>query len=706
MSRNFRRKVSASLVSLLLFTLLLPVLAHGAASISFYYNEGTGYLSGGVYTADPDGVTVERIDQSGDITNLTGEVSPYAITMYDDNNVPYEWKNYKVHIGANTTKQIKVTEGEQEYILDQEFFLDPFGGGGSFSYVDASVILDVYRMVGAEHFSGKKAGSFLARGDKLFTFTPEVEGLSAIQLTLPVSYSNQQYGSFNPDVTVASDFLLTDTSVSQSVYAVELYPATEFNNKAQPVNSTNKLILEFSEPLHKGTTYELALSATSGGDEIKLPIAGEQYHANIRYGEYVAYVDGNGYVHNYIFSKNVAGFNNVRISSGETAPSGGSSGYTNVGIITDANKDKQIVGTDSLINGKDGIVSVAISADKPQVLLPINASESIGNNKLRLDSEDLTIEIPTTVLSKLQALLPAAQLEGAQISFDFSKVAESAVTELLNKAQNHSNSGLRAAGDVYDFSISVVTKDGNKTELSQFDEPVTIRLKVNANANKSLLGVYYISNEGKLEYVGGTWVGDELQANIFHFSKYAVLEYNKSYTDVAAGYWAADIIKELSAKHIVQGVSQDLYAPQAEVTRAEFAAMLVRALGLKSSRVSSFTDVSTDAWYAEAVAAASQAGIVQGKSSSLFAPNAKITREEMSALLVRAYELKSGNKLPVAAESKFADRSDAANWALTYIDAAYEAGFVQGRGGNQFAPKAQLTRAESAKAIYTLIVSK
>lgn len=705
MSKNFRSKISMSLVSLLMLSLLLPVLSYAAAVyVGFFYDEEEGTLSGYVYTNDPDAVNISVYDETGaqsivDVDNKTFQYNKED--GFDNNNVQYYTVGYSVYLGDRIPNQLKINDGE---ILNKN-------ERGNFHYEDTTVALNVYRMQGTQHYSGLLGDSYLSSGQQLVTFKPEEDGHNAIDLFLPTDYDEQQ-ALFNPNVTAETDFQLVDTTVSQSVYPSKVNAGSSFDYTTSPrtiVDDYNSLLLQFAEPLLAGHTYELKLSETSGGNEIQLPSAGDHYSASVRYGDFKSFTSG-GQIYKYVSGENIALFDNVTIASESSSNSGNEN---NENPITPAatvpaaaadNSGKQVVNSESLKSGKDGIVTVQIKADKPQVLLPIKAAEAVGNNKLQLDSDGLTVEIPTKVLAKLQALLPADQLEGAQIAFDFKNVSGTAASDLLSKANMQSMADVKAAGDIYDFTLSVVKKDGKTTVLSQFEEPITISLKVAANSNKSLLGVYYIADDGKLEYVGGKLVGDEIKVDVHHFSKYAVLEYNKSFKDVAADYWAAAIIKEMAAKHIVQGVSADMFAPQADVTRAEFAALLVRALGLKANGPASFADVSADAWYAEAVAAASQAGIVQGKDAATFAPNAKITREEMSALLVRAYEHKAGSKLAGGAEAQFADRSEAADWALAYIDAANAAGFIKGRNDNEFAPKAQLTRAESAQAIYTLLL--
>ncbi|WP_138754603.1 S-layer homology domain-containing protein [Paenibacillus sinopodophylli] len=701
MNSSFRKKVSLSLVSLMLLSMLAPVLSYAAAYMVFQYNERTGELSGGIYTADPDNIKVERIDQSGVSEFLDRKVSNFSYKEYDANNVPYEWVYFSKYVGSDTTKELRITEG-----VNGKVFNVSKGEYNQYAYSDQPIDLDVYRMKGAEGFSGKQEKTFLGSNTVLFSFTPEESGYDSVMISLPTGYGVDNMIRYNPSTTSANDFSLTDVSVNQSVYAKALYPFENYYYENGTPIVNNQFILQFPELLVKGKTYELKLSSLSSGDEIQLPNSELTYYASIAYGNHVSYTNSEtGEVDHYVSRKNIVKFNNITFTSAivtpTTPPSSGSGG----GEIVDSNPNqgKQVVSVDSLKTDKDGIVAITVSKEKPQVLLPIKTAEVLGDNKLRLASENISVDLPAKVLAKLQQLLPADQLEGAQIEFDFSAVTDTSAAALLNKAKDQTSAGLTRAGDVFDFSLSVITKDGKKTSLSTFDQPIKVSFKINATANKELLGVYYISEDGKLEYVGGVVNGSEIQAELTHFSHYAVLEYSKSYDDVADDYWASDIIKVMSAKHIIQGVSDKKYNPQANVTRAEFTSMLVRALGLKAEGTAPFADVSASAWYSEAITAASQAGLVSGTSASVFSPNVNITREEMAALLVRAYELKTSSKLDSTSVADFTDRSKASKWALSFIDAAYKAGFIQGRANNEFVPQAQLTRAESAKAIYTLL---
>ncbi|WHX47488.1 S-layer homology domain-containing protein [Paenibacillus woosongensis] len=163
--------------------------------------------------------------------------------------------------------------------------------------------------------------------------------------------------------------------------------------------------------------------------------------------------------------------------------------------------------------------------------------------------------------------------------------------------------------------MRVVGADGTTEPAPAFAEPITIALQVDPNANPDLLGIYFISADGTLEYMGGTLADGMITAKIHHLGKYAVPEYNKTFADVGESHWAIQAIKKMAAKHIIAGIDDTRFDPQGNVTRAEFAAMLTRALGLTAADTLTFTDVIPDAWYAEAIAKASSAGIVHGRDS-------------------------------------------------------------------------------------------
>ncbi|MFD1773440.1 S-layer homology domain-containing protein [Paenibacillus rhizophilus] len=175
-----------------------------------------------------------------------------------------------------------------------------------------------------------------------------------------------------------------------------------------------------------------------------------------------------------------------------------------------------------------------------------------------------------------------------------------------------------------------------------------------------------------------------------------------SFTDVPSGYWAASAIQDLVSKQILNGTSSSAFEPKRSVTRAEFTAMLVRALQLTGTGDVAFKDVKAGDWYADSVAAAVKAGIVKGNSSATFGAKSNITREEMVTMLMRGYAKQHGAASTNPAAS-FKDESKISSWALSYVKQAAALDLVGGREENTFQPRGITTRAEAAVAIYNLL---
>ena len=188
-----------------------------------------------------------------------------------------------------------------------------------------------------------------------------------------------------------------------------------------------------------------------------------------------------------------------------------------------------------------------------------------------------------------------------------------------------------------------------------------------------------------------------------HNSIYAIMaSAHKSFADLD-GHWAKAHVDVLASKLIVSGVTGTEFAPDSSITRAEFTALLVRAAGLKVERTASdtlFEDVSGDDWFAPAVAAGVRAGLIRGMSDNAFAPEADITREQMAVMLANAFKLLGypeldANRAPIVL-GKFDDRADISAWATSAVAQSVEAGFIFGVTNDTIAPSDTATRAQAA----------
>ncbi|MFD2672004.1 S-layer homology domain-containing protein [Marinicrinis sediminis] len=534
----------------------------------------------------------------------------------------------------------------------------------------------------------------LHKGDEIVRFVPSVQtfGGSRVQIELP--YSDDDSTQIDSEFT-ADDLTLTDQFGNEYTMVHFYYSTTEEGLSYFSFDTTTELEV--------GVEYTLVMSEDSSGSEIILPASeGHDYTMKVAISEYVVYP-----THTYL--TDYRKINNISIQP-ETSTGGGGGGGTGVFIPPVVNEEKEqekeegtnLVKEDSLQTDDQGKVKVSLGKGDKKVLLPAAAKSLNKNSKLSFEGDEFAADIPGEVLEELQGMVTEEELQDAQISFSFEPVAEEQTQALLKDKQN-SHTQIKAAGDVYELNLSILTKTGQEKKLSTFSKPITIKLKAKPGANKDVAGVYYIGDDGELEYVGGKWEGNTLVVEVNHFSKYAVLELNKQFTDVE-GHWAQKVIQSMAAKQIISGKSEDRFAPNEQVTRAEFVSLLVRALGLKSeSKGSSFTDVAEGAWYAGSVEAAVQAGIVTGTSTSTFTPDANITRQEMAIMLLRAYEKRTGHTSVSAAELTFDDVNQISSWATESVQTIVSLGLMNGHSEQHFNPQGHATRAESAQVVYNLL---
>jgi len=383
------------------------------------------------------------------------------------------------------------------------------------------------------------------------------------------------------------------------------------------------------------------------------------------------------------------------------APSSGNPGNGSGG--QGPKNDQVVVNDESLKNIKDGKASVPIAGGKKEVLLPLQAASVLRGNALEVIGDHLSVIIPADILEELQALAAEAGMMDGSILLKMEAVSTEASKELLEKSKKGSHTAIRIAGEVYNFSLAVVDKNGGSKLLSKFDKPLTLKLKASANADKALSGIYYIADDGTIDYIGGVWENGYWTAEVTHFSKYAILEYEKRFDDVANSHWASGAIKALAARHMVAGVSETEFMPRKPITRAVFVAMIGRVLELKETGSVSFADVPVSHGFYREIAAAVKARIVSGRSAQSFAPNDAITREETAVLLVRAYEFKYDGKLSASGASGFRDSGRIGDWARASVAKAQTHGLMTGKGGSLFDPKATVTRAECAQVLFNLL---
>jgi len=263
---------------------------------------------------------------------------------------------------------------------------------------------------------------------------------------------------------------------------------------------------------------------------------------------------------------------------------------------------------------------------------------------------------------------------------------------------------MRNIGIVYEFNLYSLNSDNTTSEIKDFSKNIQISMNVADQYKKSeRLGAYYYNETKKIwEYIGGALnaATGKFEFTTNHFSKYAVFEYNKAFTDIK-DHWAKNTIEIMAAKHIIGNRYGDTFNPATDTTRAEFAVWLVRSLGINNNAVdTNFTDVAKDAWYYKEVSIASKESLVLG-SDGKFNPDMRITRQEMAIMMKRAldYSKKLDKKLSDAEKTdllkSFTDKENIANWAVDASAELVRLKIITGRSGNKYAPLDTAQRAEA-----------
>jgi len=226
-------------------------------------------------------------------------------------------------------------------------------------------------------------------------------------------------------------------------------------------------------------------------------------------------------------------------------------------------------------------------------------------------------------------------------------------------------------------------------------------------AVREKLGIYaYDETRGHWTYVGGVTGIEEgfVHAAIDRPGVYAVMLRDVSFPDVR-DHWAQHAVEVLAARGVVDGTDKGTFDPAGLLTRAQFAKLLAEALGLEAdpSGPAPFADVPAGAWYAGAVKAAAEAGLVEGDDSGQFHPNGVVTREQMTVMLVRAVELKTGAEAEAADLSGFRDAAAVSGWARAAMAKAVGLKLIEGYEG-ALSPQGTTTRAQAAVVIYRLLM--
>lgn len=314
-------------------------------------------------------------------------------------------------------------------------------------------------------------------------------------------------------------------------------------------------------------------------------------------------------------------------------------------------------------------------------------------------------------LNSVSGQLGNAALNDIAVHIDIKRSSET----LRNNAKNKATSaGYQLLVDPVDLEMTF-SQNGKTVKSGQLNgyAPKYIALPEGIDPNRITTGVV-VNPDGSVYHLPTvvTKIGDRYYAQIHDLrssGSYSVIWNPQDFDDVRT-HWAQTEVNNISARLDLQGNGGNTFAPNRNVTRAEFAEIVVLGLGLmrQEEPKTTFDDVTATAWYRNAISIASEFGIVLGYSDGAFRGNQTITREEGMAMIARGYQLiKPGHAISEAEISKllagYEDATQVARWAQPSVATLLSTDIVQGSGDKGLTPKSTMTRAETVALMERLL---
>lgn len=371
-------------------------------------------------------------------------------------------------------------------------------------------------------------------------------------------------------------------------------------------------------------------------------------------------------------------------------------------------------------------IEVRFKGESVRVPLAGLTPESLQRNEviLTLVNRDLQagyrLPLRHVDLAAVSRLLGGSAAESAELVVT---VRELDGAERATVAAAAERAGGTLSGPVVEFGLRLSSGGGSASERSvsfSMDNAVQYIGVVNGEKNRTGTGVRFDRAGNKLVYTPSRYAAeaDEVILTRGDNGIFTVLSMEKTFADMK-GHWAEQETRKLAERLLLEGTGSGTFAPGRPVTRAEFAAMLVRALSLDAEAEAGMAagngktsgaavkDVAPTDWFAPYVRTAVQAGLVGGYEDGTFRPDAPITRGEQAAMMARAMRISgfaagSGSAEGTGLLGGFKDAAEI-RWGRSDWETVLQAGLFNGVAGNRLDSGASSTRAQSAVVLYRFL---
>ncbi|WP_171631957.1 FG-GAP-like repeat-containing protein [Paenibacillus plantarum] len=366
-------------------------------------------------------------------------------------------------------------------------------------------------------------------------------------------------------------------------------------------------------------------------------------------------------------------------------------GKNNQKLIIPVTSNSDVIQTD--LNGK-----MIKSLGKTNTIIEIgtnNAIYTIQSNQIKIDQ--IASQFGNNV-----------KVEDIKLSIRMGKPSTES-KKLLDSAAANQNVTLIAPA----INFEIIATYGDRTiKIDRFDRYVSREIVLPNSIDSTQITTGVVLNEdGTISHIPtNVFTKDgkpHAVLNSLTNSTYSIIWNSKKFADVQ-GHWSQNDVNNMASRLIVDGVTTTSFQPDQDVNRAEFLAIVVRALGLKSvEQINLPQDVKSSDWYASVVQAALTYQLVQGYEDNTFRPNQTITRQEAAVILSRAMAITSLTSTVTDAEankalSPFEDSQQVSGWAKNAVALMVINNIMQ--GDNQYLTAAShLTRAQTAAIVTRLL---
>ncbi len=366
--------------------------------------------------------------------------------------------------------------------------------------------------------------------------------------------------------------------------------------------------------------------------------------------------------------------------------------------------------------GNHATVTIPVNTQADVVISEIN-----GQTIKNMESKEAILEIKTEGVTYT---LPAAQINiddvlrqiGQEVELKDIKVSvkiaepSAETVKIVEDTANKNNYQIV----VRPIEFEITCTSGDKTvDVSRFNAYIerTIAIPEGIDPDKITTGVV-LNADGTFSPVLTTIVNLNgkyfVKIKSLSNSTYAVIYNHQEFKDVEK-HWAKEAINDMGSRLIISGVGNDMFEPDRDISRAEFAAIMVRALGLKTGLGKNpFSDVPDDAWYCSSIMTAVEYKIVNGYGNGKFGPLDKITREQAMTMIANA--MNTTRLQTELSESEFKTlfssleiEGEPVDWAKNSVAVCIKTGVVEKNDGDIKIIKGNISRGEVAVTVRRLL---